>query len=115
MATTTAKPSPGRPAKPAALKRTEWLKLRLSTLEKEALAARAEAAGLDVSSYVRLQACGAAPEQTARRRQEVERAAKAEQRAPGDLEAIMQRIRAEQPGLPENSVRILARRQMARR
>lgn len=95
----------GRPPRPAALKRSEWLEVRLSPLELEAAKARAEAAGLELSSYVRLQVCGTAPERRL-----------ADKPPPPDpLEAEMRRVRAEQPGLPAASVRILARRRLAQR
>jgi hypothetical protein len=86
--------------------------VRVSGLEKEAAEARAEAAGLDLSNYVRLQACGSAPEEAARRRREAKRAAKAEQRAPGDFEVLVQKHMRR---MPRRSAEILARREMGRK
>lgn len=109
-----AKPKGGRPPKSAVLRRDEWIRIRVNGLEKKAAEARAAAAGLDMSEYARLRICGAAPEQTAARLAEIERAEKSSQRAPGDRAAIVARIRREQPGLPERSVEILASRELAR-
>lgn len=104
----------GRPPKPAALRRDFWVRSRVNELELAAAQARASAAGLELSEYVRLQVCGAAPEQTAARSREAERQQVAEARAPGDRTAIEEQIRREQPGLPARSVKMLAARRLGR-
>lgn len=50
---TAAKARPTRKTKPAAVRRTEWLKVRASPVEKATIEARAQEAGIGVSEHLR--------------------------------------------------------------
>lgn len=101
----------GRKPKPTALRRTEWLKTRANPLELEAAKARAEMAGLSMADYIRRQCCGAEPELIGRAASEVRTLRRAEEKAPGDFDALVARFAAT---MPRTNAEHLARREMAR-
>jgi hypothetical protein len=105
-----AKNRPGRPPRPAALKRSEVLRLRLSPLELEALRVRAEVEGMSASAFIRSRCC-VDPGPTARRSREVKTQRKAEAAAPGDFDALVVRYSRT---MPRRSAEVLARRELVR-
>jgi hypothetical protein len=80
-------------------------------MELEAMQVRADAEGLSLSAFVRSRCC-VDPEPVARRSREVARLRTAEGTAPGDLEALTQRLSAT---MPRRNAEHLARRELARR
>lgn len=107
---TVAKAKTGRPTKPAALKRSSWLKVRVSEDEKKLVKARAAASGLGVSDYIRGLAILGGPAVVRQAAQDRTRR-KAERQAPGDFEALVARY---EQTMPRRNAEIVARRELAR-
>lgn len=109
---TAEKPRRGRRPKPAAIRRTEWLRVRITPLEEKAVQARADMAGMNVADYTRSRTCGSEPEAIATRVAEATNQRRAEREAPGDFDALVARY---SQTMPRRNAEIAARRELQRR
>jgi hypothetical protein len=117
---TAEKTRPGPKVKPAAVRRTEWLKVRCSPVEMETIRARAAEAGTSVSEHVRLRSAepvsGVRAEGLRRSSREARGVGGNSLISPDSGDSFEQRVTAKMRanGIPLRSAEILVKREMAR-